>query len=93
MLPRSLHYAVGARVRERRKKPAAPVGMTTGGACIRRPKSWSSTKFSPLLLQGLSLWRRTYVGAKAPTPDGGRGPSIPLRINEPGLRLVLAALV
>jgi hypothetical protein len=25
---RSLHCAVGARVRERKKKPAAPVGMT-----------------------------------------------------------------
>jgi hypothetical protein len=25
---RSLHYAADARVRERRKKPAAPVGMT-----------------------------------------------------------------
>src|SRR4029077_7032464 len=28
---RSLHCAAGAHVRERRKKPAAPVGMTKGG--------------------------------------------------------------
>jgi hypothetical protein len=32
---RSLHYAAGARVRERRKKPAAPVGMTMGVVAIR----------------------------------------------------------
>jgi hypothetical protein len=29
---RSLHCAAGARVREQRKKPAAPVGMTGGMA-------------------------------------------------------------
>ncbi len=31
VLPRSLHYAAGARVRERRKKPATPVEMTVVG--------------------------------------------------------------
>ena len=30
---RSLHCAAGARVRERRKKPAAPVGMTIITCC------------------------------------------------------------